>query len=119
MSDRTFSNECLKVVALKQRQDTNHDPTLLCPRRGQVRFTPVHPIFRVRIVAKVTQTIQELSLHLYLKSFPGAEAVSCAATQELTNTLWKTKVHYHVYTSPPLVSIIVSQINTVIPRLST
>jgi hypothetical protein len=40
------------------------------------------------------------------------EANSFSASQEIPRILWKRKVHYHIYTSPPPVSIL-SQLNPV------
>jgi hypothetical protein len=37
---------------------------------------------------------------------PSAKAVTCAATQELLNILWKLKIYYHVHNSLSLVPIL-------------
>jgi hypothetical protein len=48
----------------------------------------------------------------FMKLSPSLEAASCAATQELPNTLRKPKIYYRVHKSPPLAPIL-SQIDPV------
>jgi hypothetical protein len=50
--------------------------------------------------------------YLLLELNPSLRTASSAATQEFPSILWKPKVHYCVYKSPPLISSL-SQINSI------
>jgi hypothetical protein len=64
-----------------------------------------NPVSSHKIVARsLTHSLMEVS--------PYRKAANCAATQEIPSILWNPKVHYRVYKSPPLVSIL-SHINPI------